>query len=156
MAAADTGLESDGWFEDDFATAADLVVVNPGEAIAFASQGTSAIKFSGQVAIEAIERTTLDSGFTMIGNSTPAAVKLSQITFEGAGTGDSVQFMNTNGATEKEYFFMAAADTGLEADGWFEDDFATPADSKEINAGEGVLFNAASGISVNITIPAAL
>ena len=156
MAAADTGLESDGWFEDDFATPADKVDVKPGEAIAFASQGTSKIQFSGQVAAQGMERNTLNSGFTMIGNSRPSAVKLSEITFAGAGTGDSVQFLHTNGATEKEYFFMAAVDTGLESDGWFEDDFATPADSKEINAGAGVLFNAASGVSVNITIPAAL
>ena len=155
MTKEDSGLESDGWFLDDFETSADGVEISEGKSILFSSQGTEAITFSGQVATEEKTVTTEESGFTMIGNNTPVDVTLSALKCEGISSFDSIQFMDENLGTANEYFFMSKEDSGLESDGWFCDDFETSADDVVIPAGSGVLFNATAG-AVIVSVPAAL
>lgn len=156
MKAEDSGAEADGWFMDDFSTPADNIPVPMGSSLLFASQGSASMTFAGEVSTEDVVVVSGANGFTMIGNATPAKVTLGQLRFTDIASFDSIQFMDNILSTENEYFFMKAEDSGAEADGWFMDDFATPADDVEIEAGTGVLFNAANGTSVTITIPAAL
>lgn len=82
-------------------------------------------------------------------------VKLSDIKFEGVADADSIQFIDSNGGTEKEYFYFTVSGMGVEADGWYDGDMNS-VDKEEIPAGSGVLFSAVNGTSVNISIPSAL
>ena len=145
-----------GWFENDFMTSADDVLITEGTSIAFQSQGTTELNFSGEVSREQSTIKSLSSGFTAIGNNTPSDVSLSTITFEGINAMDSIQFVDSDGATDAEYFYLDAANSMTGKAGWFENDFMTPADETKIFAGKGVLFQAANGIQVTIKIPSAL
>lgn len=144
-----------GWFEDDFETAADDVEISKGSCVAFQSLGTTSIQFAGQVASKSVAVTTLPAGFTMIGNVTPVEIKLGDLVLENACACDSIQFMDENGGTDKEYFYMDAENSLTGVAGWFEDDFETDANDVVIKAGSGVLYQAIGG-EVVITIPAAI
>ena len=148
------GVEKDGWYDEDM-NLADNVPVPNGASLMFASQGTTSIQFSGAVSKSKIKVTTVDTGFTAVGNSRPMNVKLSDIKFEGVADADSIQFIDSNGGTEKEYFYFTVSGMGVEADGWYDGDMNS-VDKEEIPAGSGVLFSAVNGTSVNISIPSAL
>lgn len=148
------GVEKNGWYDEDM-NLADNVPVPNGASLMFASQGTTSIQFSGAVSKSKINVTTLDTGFTAVGNSRPMNVKLSDIKFEGVADADSIQFIDSNGGTEKEYFYFTVAGMGVEADGWYDGDMNS-VDNEEIPAGSGVLFSAVNGSAVNISIPSAL
>ena len=148
------GVEKDGWYDEDM-NLADNVPVPNGASLMFASQGTTSIQFSGAVSKSKIKVTTVDTGFTAVGNSRPMNVKLSDIKFEGVADADSIQFIDSNGGTEKEYFYFTVSGMGVEADGWYDGDMNS-VDKEEIPACSGVLFSAVNGTSVNISIPSAL
>lgn len=149
LSAEATGTEA-GWFEDDFETSANDVVIPQGSAIMFSSLGSANVQFAGAVPASSVDVVTLDDGFTMVGNPMPVDVKLGDILFTGIGDTDSIQIMDAIGATEHEYFYLSAEATGTDA-GWFEDDFATPADDVVIPAGSGFLFSAVNGAAVTVT-----
>lgn len=148
------GVDEDGWYDEDM-NLANNVEVPVGTSLMFASQGTTSIMFSGAVAKSPINVTTLDSGFTPVGNARPTNVKISAISFNGIADADSIQFINFNGGTEKEYFYFTSAGMGVESDGWYDGDLNLVND-EEIPAGSGILFSAVNGASVEITIPSAL
>ena len=54
---------------------------------------------------------------------------------------ESIQVLDTNAGTCEEYFFMSKEDSGLDADGWFYDDFETSADAVEVTEGKSILFS---------------
>ncbi len=145
-----------GWFADDFVTSANEKDITDGSSIAFQSQGTAELVFSGEVSKGVTTIESLDAGFTAIGNNTPKDLSLSELLFEGISAMDSIQFVDADGATEAEYFYLDAANSFTGEAGWFADDFMTPAGDTKIFSGKGVLFQAANGASVTIKIPAAL
>lgn len=153
---ADNSLTGEaGWFMDDFMTPADDVVIENGQALAFASQGTTAITFSGEVANEVTTITTLESGFTMVGNNSPVAITLGDLELTGATAFDEIQFLDENGATSADYFYVDADNSLTGVAGWFMDDFMTSADDVVIAPGAGFFYGAVGG-AVTIKIPAAL
>ena len=145
-----------GWFADDFMTSANDKDIADGSSVAFQSQGSAELIFSGEVGREVTTIVSLDAGFTAVGNNTPTNLTLSDIVFEGISAMDSIQFVDADGATEAEYFYLDAANSFTGEAGWFADDFMTSANDATISAGKGVLFQAANGASVTIKIPAAL
>ena len=145
-----------GWFAADFMTSANGKDITDGSSIAFQSQGSAELVFSGEVSREHTTIVSIDSGFTAIGNNTPKDIALSSLVFEGISAMDSIQFVDADGATEAEYFYLDAANSFTGEAGWFAADFTTSANDTKIFSGKGVLFQAANGVPVTIKIPAAL
>ena len=135
----------DGWYDGEQNPCND-VPLTEGGSILFNSQGTTAVTFSGTVNPEPVSITCATTGFTAIGNASPKDLKLSEIVFEGIDFFDSIQVLDEIGETKEEYFYLG--------DGWYDSE-QNPCDIP-IKAGEGILFNAASGSQVTVKIPSAL
>lgn len=154
MEEADSPTGKAGWFDEND-VCADGVVIEAGNSVAFQSGGTTEVQFAGQVANSETVVVTGNTGFTAIGNNTPVDVKLGSINFEGIDTFDSIQIVDADGATEVEYFYMGELDSPSGTAGWFDENDQS-ADNVVIAPGSGVLFQAANGNAVTVTIPAAL
>ena len=135
----------DGWYDGE-QNPCNNVPIAEGTSILFNSQGTSSITFSGTVNPDATSVTCATSGFTAVGNSAPTDIKLSEIIFEGIDFFDSIQLLDDIGETKEEYFYLG--------DGWYDSE-QNPCDIT-IKAGEGFLFNAASGSQVTVKIPSSI
>ena len=93
--------------------------------------------------------------FLEIGNNT---VNIQSIQLSGDGIdpagGDNIQFLDAGGKTVASYGWLLAADTGADADGWFDEENWELADVS-LAPGAGVLVNTVSS-DVVITVDSAL
>lgn len=67
-----------------------------------------------------------------------------------AGGGDTIQFLNADGATVESYDWLSKDDSGEAKDGWFDQgEWEKP--TKTIAKGEGVMiFTRASGVTISV------
>ena len=148
--------EKTGWF-DRSGDAADNVKLEAAKGI-WVSGRSLTMTSAGAVNENDILITTANSGFRAIANTTPVALKLSQLAVtgydpydpvedEGGTSGDfSIQFLTASGATEARYAWY----DDDEKTGWF-DRSGEAANDVEIPAGTGVW---ASGRGLTVRIPA--
>ena len=148
--------EKTGWF-DRSGNAADNVALEAGKGVWTSGRGLTCTS-AGAVNEEDIVIVTRSSGNQAIANTTPVALKLSQLAItgydpydpvedEGGTSGDfSIQFLTASGTTEARYAWY----DDDEKTGWF-DRSGNAANNVEIPAGTGVW---ASGRGLTIRIPA--
>ena len=129
-----------GWYQDDFTTPADDVVIDAGTSVYYSSQGGTKVTFAGEVNKNAVVVDT-GAGFTPVGNPFPVDTTLGTISFSGITETSSVQFMSDTTATAAEYFWLEAGSLSPGATGWYLDDFTTPAGDTVVAAGKGFLFS---------------
>ena len=149
-------VETDtGWYEEDFETPAGDTEIPIGASILYQSMGTDSIVFAGEVNDEDAVVAAEDEGFSAVGNPFPVDTTLAQVAFSGITEGDSIQFTDTDAGTEAEYFYCIKGSLVETDTGWYEEDFETPAGTTPISAGQGFLYQNASGTSgVTITFSA--
>ena len=152
-----TGWLEDGWYKEDQATPVDdSDVVKIGEALFVSVDSDISFTFAGQV-IKGEPVISAPTGYSMIGNPTPAQIKISKIKVSGAqgAGGDSIQKVEANGQWGAMYYYLTMEGTGWLEDGWYKEDQATPVDDSDVlAAGEGLFVSTDSNIA--ITFPAAL
>ena len=147
--AAESGYEADGWLSEDASGLADVTFAS-GQSILIDTADAAVITFSGRVATEDTVVETV-SGFNFIGNNTPVAINIQDITITGATDwADNIQVLDEGGATIAQYFYATAAESGYEADGWLSEDASGLADVT-IEPGQGILVDTAD--IAEITIP---
>ena len=146
--AAESGLEKDGWLNDSFELA--NITIEPGQSILIDTAATAVLTFSGSVSTADTVFTTVP-GFNFVGNNTPAAVNIQDITIENATDwSDNIQLLDEGGATIATYVYASAAESGLEKDGWLNDSFELA--DITIKPGQGILIDTAD--TATVTIPA--
>jgi len=145
-----------GWYADDFETPAGSVVIAAGSSVLYSSQGASELILSGEVNTNDVEVAS-GEGFTVTGNPFPVDTTLNAIQFVGIAEFCSVQFMDGDGATAAEYFWLEEGSAAPEAGetGWYADDFETPVGSTVVAAGKGFLFSE-QGAGTTITFDSPL
>ena len=155
-----TGYVEDGWYKDDFGgtPVTDKDVLRKGEAVIVTSASQFAFTFSGQIPAST-STIAIPTGFSMVGNPTPAAVKIGSIVVSEAvhgGGSDYAQKINADGTWGDVYFYLTMNGTGYVEDGWYKDDFGgTPVTDEDVlEAGESMIFTSAGDFSV--TFPACL
>ena len=147
--AAQSGFAADGWISEDFTSLADVTFA-AGQSLLIDTANAAVITFSGQVSTSDTVVETVP-GFNFIGNNTPNAIDIQDITIVGATDwSDSIQVLDEGGSTVATYFYATAAQSGFAADGWISEDFTSLADV-DLEPGLGILVDTA-GIAT-ITIP---
>ena len=63
--------------------------------------------------------------------------------------GDNIQILDEGGATIAQYYYVSAAESGFEADGWLSEDMGSLADI-DLEAGQGILIDTADVAEVTI------
>ena len=152
-----SGLESDGWLnEDGDALATTVLAPGQGVLVDIVEDGTAVIN-AGEVA-DVDSEVTAVSGFNFIGNSSPTAISIQDILLgfgESEATGgDNIQILDEGGATIATYFYFPAELSGLESDGWLNEDGDALADVT-LAPGQGFLVDIVDD-GTTITLPAAL
>ncbi len=145
-----------GWYADDFETPVNDTEIPIGGSILYQSQGTTSVTFAGEVGEENVVVAAEDVGFTAVGNPFPVDTTLGSVSFTGIAEGDSVQVIDSEAATESEYFYCVKGSMVSTDTGWYEDDFETPAGATAIAAGQGFLYQNASetsGVTITFTAP---
>lgn len=156
MTAGTSGLEADGWVDFDNWELVSGSVPYGASVLLDSANADVTITFAGSVStadtlVESV------SGFNFTGNNTPIAIDIQDLTISGANVTDSVdnlQILDEGGATVATYYYMTAATSGLEADGWVDFDNWALADVT-LEPGQGVLIDTAND-GVSIVIPSAL
>ena len=146
--ATESGQEKDGWLND----AGELanVTLEPGQGILIDTASTAVLTFSGTVSSADTVFTTVP-GFNFVGNNTPAAVNIQDITIANATDwSDNIQTLNEGGATVATYVYASAAESGQEKDGWLND--AGELANVTLDPGQGILIDTAD--TATVTIPA--
>ena len=153
----DGAFVEDGWYKD--ATGEEPVtdedVLTVGQAFFFASDADITFTYAGQV----IKQPSFDvaAGYSMIGNPTPVAVKISAIGVEGAGgVGNEYgQLVNADGSWGNVYYYLTM-DGAFVEDGWYKDATGEEAvtDEDVLTPAESLFFSADSDLTV--TFPAVL
>ena len=148
-----------GWFTDlSGATPADIAL-KPGQAVFF-NTGSSIAKAMSAGQVSGTITVNLDTGYSMIGNATPVAVAIDEITLQGVADGDAtVQVVNADGSWGTLGLWLneyTDPDTNeVYPAGWFTDlSGTTPADIT-LEAGQSVFFNTGA-TGAKATIPSAL
>ena len=149
VSAAQSGFGADGWLSEDFTGLADVTFA-PGQSILIDTADTTTLTFAGQVSTEDTVVETVP-GFNFVGNNTPVAVDIQDITISGATDWtDNIQILDEGGAGVSMYVYVSAAQSGFEADGWLSEDFTGLADVS-FDPGQGILIDTAD--VATITIP---
>ena len=147
--AAQSGFAADGWISEDFTSLADVTFA-PGQSLLIDTAAAAVITFSGQVSTSDTVVETV-AGFNFIGNNTPNAIDIQDITIVGATDwSDNIQILDEGGATVASYVYATAAQSGFASDGWISEDFTSLADV-DLEPGLGVLVDTAA--TATITIP---
>lgn len=144
---ADMGVDVDGWYLDDYTTLAEKALV-PGEGFMFyAGNGACQLNFAGEVDLEE-KVVACCANFSLLGNFRPLDVDIQTIVPQGenvSGDGSvSMQTFTDLAETDTMYLWLTEADMGVEADGWYLDDYTTLAE-KSFAPGEGFMFYAGNG-----------
>ncbi len=146
LTAESSGAESDGWVDDTFALAD--VTLSPGQSILIDTADSATITFAGAVSTEDTVVETVP-GFNFIGNNTPVAVDIQDITIANATEwNDNMQILDEGGATVASYYYLTAESSGAESDGWVDDTFALA--DVDLEPGQGVLIDTADVATVTI------
>lgn len=151
------GVET-GWYKDGFGDEAvtDEDVITVGQAFIITFEAASTFTVSGEVKTGT---TTVDAptGYSIIGNPTPVAAKLSDIAVTGAlgGGSDTAQKMNANGSWGTMYYYLTEDEMGVET-GWYKDGFGDEAvtDEDTLEPGESMIFYVEA--ATTLTFPAVL
>ena len=147
--ADESGFEADGWISEDGGSLADVTFA-PGQSILIDTADSATVTFAGKVSTEDTVVETVP-GFNFIGNNSPVAVNIQDITIEGATDwNDSIQILDEGGATSALYFYATAEESGFEADGWISEDGGSLADV-DFEPGQGILIDTAD--TATVTIP---
>lgn len=139
------GVEADGWYNDDWETPA-VKVFARGEGFMFNSAyEDAAITIAGQVMLGQVEQ-PLAQYYQLKGNFRPVDMPISDITpvAEGESVGSGafdLQTLDAFGGMVEQFVYLTE-DDGVEADGWYNDDWETPA-NRVFVPGEGFMFNSA-------------
>lgn len=149
--------EKTGWF-DAHGDAADTVKLEAAKGVWTRGLGLS-LTTAGQVSENDIVVTTRSSGSQAVANTSPVAIKLSQIAVTGYDPYDPVE---DEGGTSGDFkiMFLTSSGTTAASYSWFDDDEKTgwfdanseSADNVEIPAGTGV-WTRGMGMSVRIPAP---
>ena len=152
--ADESGLEADGWLNEDMDALADVTLL-PGQGAIIATAAEITIQNAGEVSAAATVVSSV-AGFTSLGNNSPVAISIQDVKLgEGATSwSDNIQFLDTDAVAQTMYVYATADESGLEADGWLNEDLDALADVT-IQPGEGFLI-ATANADVSITLPAAL
>ena len=152
-----TGYVEDGWYKDDFGGEAvtDDDVLATGEAFIVTAASDFTVTYAGQV-ISGAPTVSVPQGSSIIGNPTPVAAKLSQLTVSGAlgGGTDYAQKINADGSWGQVYYYLTMDGTGYVEDGWYKDDFGGEAVTAEdtLDASESMIFTAASDFTLTFPV----
>ena len=146
-----------GWYKDAIGAepVTDEDVLTVGQAFFFASDSDCTLTYAGQV----IAQPTVDvpAGYSMIGNPSPVAVKLSEITVEGAaGAGaENGQLVNADGTWGNAYYYLTEEEAFVTT-GWYKDAIgAEPVtDDDVLEPADSMFF--ASESDLTLTFPAVL
>ena len=152
-----TGLDADGWVNEEGTALADITLA-PGQGILIdiVDDGTSVVN-AGEVSdvdasVEAV------AGFNFVGNSSPVAINIQDIKLdfgENESQGlDNIQILDDGGATVATYVWMPADWTGLDADGWVNEE-GTALANITLAPGQGILVDIVDD-GTNIILPSAL
>ena len=152
-----SGWLEDGWYLSDGATpVSDSDTIDVGEAFIVNAGSNFEFNFAGQV-IAGNPVIDVHTGYSIIGNPTPARVKLRDITVSavtGAGS-DTAQKINADGTWGSLYYYLTLEGSGWLEDGWYKEDGSTPVSDEDfLEAGESMMFNIASGAT--LTFPAVM
>ena len=105
--------------------------------------------FAGQVSTEDTVVETVP-GFNFVGNNTPVAIDIQDITISGATDWtDNIQILDEGGAGVAVYVYASAAQSGYAADGWLSEDGTSLADV-DFEPGQGILIDTADVAEVTI------
>lgn len=152
-----SGWLEDGWYLSDGATpVSDSDIIGIGEAFIVSAGSDFEFTFAGQV-ITGKPEITVQTGYSIIGNPTPTRVNLNDIKVSnatGAGS-DTAQKINADGTWGNLYYYLTLDGSGWLEDGWYKEDGSTPVSDEDfLEAGESMMFNTAS--DVTLTFPAVL
>ena len=155
----DSGAPANGWYKDMFGDepVTEIDALEVGQAFFFSSSAEITMTYSGEV-ISGNPTIPLNTGYSMLGNPTPVAAKLSEITVDGTdiGYGDEYgQVVNADGTWGDTYYYLTE-DSGAPANGWYKDMFGDEpvTDEDTIPAGDSLFFS--SSADVTVTFPAVL
>ena len=148
VSAAESGFEADGWLSEDMGSLADVTFA-PGQSILVDTADIASLTFAGAVSTDDTVVETV-AGFNFVGNNTPVAVNIQDIKIANATDwGDNIQILDEGGATIAQYYYVSAAESGFEADGWLSEDMGSLADI-DLEAGQGILIDTADVAEVTI------
>ncbi|MBO5643442.1 MAG: hypothetical protein J6S51_05515 [Kiritimatiellae bacterium] len=146
-----------GWFTDASGAESANIALEPGQAVFFytaseAAKAMSAGQVSGALTV------SLSSGYSMIGNASPVAISIDEITLVGVDDGDaSVQVVNADGSWGTMGVWLneyVDGDTVYPA-GWFTDASGAEAADITLQPGQSVFFYT-TATGAKATIPSAL
>lgn len=121
----------------------------PEQSILIDTASPAKVTFAGAVSTEDTVVVTVP-GFNFVGNNTPVAVDIQDITVTGATDwADNIQVLDEGGATVAAYVYVSAAQSGFEADGWAAEDFSGLADV-DFEPGQGILIDTSAAATVTI------
>ncbi len=148
----------DGWYKDGFGDEAvtDEDVIMKGQAFIISSPAEFTLTVSGVVEA-GIVSVDVPTGWSIIGNPTPVAVKISDIIMTGAAGGgnDTAQKMQASGKWGQMYTYLTEDEMGV-ADGWYRAGFGDEAvtDEDTLEPGESMIFSSVN--SAVLKFPAVL
>ena len=146
LTSGSSGAEADGWVDDTLALAD--VELEAGQSILVDTAAAAVITFSGKVSTDDTVVETV-AGFNFVGNNTPVALDIQDITIKNATEwNDSIQVLDEGGATVATYFYLTAGSSGAEADGWVDDTLALA--DVDLEPGQGILIDTAAAAEVTI------
>ena len=134
------------------------------------SEVDAALLYSGEVKTTPVTKDFPNSGFSLVGNCSPTAITLGDITPNEDFVSSKIVFMTTGGATAKttfggktvsqEYVYWTAEDDPEDGAGWYlskDGDGESNFNSIPLAAGEGFMVSRmGSEADATITIPSAL
>ena len=148
-----TGYVEDGWYKDVFGDepVTDEDVLTVGQAFIVSAASDITMTYAGQV-IAGKPTVSVPSGASIIGNPTPAQVKISAIEVTGAdgGGSDNAYKINADGSWGQGYFYLTMNGTGYVEDGWYKDVFGDEpvTDEDILDAGDSMIFASSSGMTL--------
>ena len=132
---------------DDTLALAD-VNLEPGQSILIDTADSATLTFAGAVSTEDTVVETV-AGFNFVGNNTPVALDLQDITIANVTEwNDNIQVLDEGGATVASYYYLTAGSSGAEADGWVDDTLALA--DVDLEPGQGILIDTADVATVTI------
>jgi len=150
--AAESGLDSDGWIDMDTYSLAEVSLIAGQSVIVETANDDVLITYSGQVCENSTPVTSV-AGFNFVGNISPVAIDIQQITLDASATSwaDDIQILDEGGSTIATYVYATAAESGLDSDGWIDMDTYSLAEVS-LEPGLGFIVETAND-DVTITLP---
>ena len=150
--ADESGLDADGWLNEDASALAEVTLEAGQSVIVETANDDVVITYSGQVATADTPVTSV-AGFNFVGNVSPAPIDIQQIKLgtTAESWADNIQILDEGGSTVAIYTYATADESGLEADGWLNEDASALA-VVEIEPGLGFILET-SNDDVTITLP---